>query len=311
MTKFKDAFFGFVIGDCMGVPLEFKTREGLMKNPTTEMLGFGSHSVPAGSWSDDTSMTIATMDSIIEKESIDYKNIMEKWYEWVVDYKYTPCNFRFDIGHTCFEAIYNYSNKNKEPLDCGLNKIKNNGNGSLMRMLPIVFYCYYKKMSEKETIELVNNVSSLTHAHDISKLGCYIYTRYIMYLLDGKDKNEAYDLIKKIDYAMYSSESIEAYDRVLKNNISKYKLDEIQSTGYVVSTLEAVLWVLLNTDNFKQAIIGSINLGDDTDTVGAICGSLAGIIYGFDEIPDRWLNKILRKEYLLELANKFEEVLNN
>ena len=307
MSKIFDSVMGFVIGDAMGVPVEFCIREKLLKSPITEMKGFGSHSVPAGSWSDDTSMTLATMDSMSNKKDIDYKDIMECFYEWVVNYKYTPCNFRFDIGHTCAEAIYNYSKKDKQPLECGLKDIKSNGNGSLMRMIPIAFYTYYKKYDEEKIIECTNNISALTHGHDISKLGCYIYVKYIHFLLDGKDKYEAYDLIKKVDYSMYDKTSINAYSRILSDNIYEYELKDIRSTAFVVDTLEAVLWVLLNTDNFTQAIIGSINLGNDTDTIGAICGSLAGILYSSDSFPEKWMNKIIKKEYIIEKINNFEK----
>ena len=163
MSKVLDGVIGFAIGDAMGVPIEFSNREKCLVNPLTEMIGFGSHQVPAGSWSDDTSMTIATMDSIIQNKTIDYKDIMNKFCDWAVDYKYTPTNFRFDIGHTCAKAIYNYSKKGSPPLECGLDDINSNGNGSLMRMLPIALYSYYKKLNEREIQVLTNNVSSLTH----------------------------------------------------------------------------------------------------------------------------------------------------
>lgn len=309
MTKLKDCLIGFITGDAMGVPIEFYPREKLIKNPVKKMYGFGSHYVPAGSWSDDTSMTIATIDSIVQNKGWNYKDIFEKWYKWAVDYEYTPCNLRFDIGNTCLEAIMNYSKKGKDPLECGLNDIKSNGNGSLMRMIPVVFYSYYKKLKVKDIIKLTNEVSSLTHAHDISKLGCYIYVRYMMYLLEGFDKYEAYNKIRKLSYSFYSKKSIDVYNRILKNDISKLEIDDISSSGYVVSTLEASLWVILNTKNFNQAIIGSINLGNDTDTIGAITGSIAGLIYGYDNIDKKWENKLLRLDYLLNLITEFDNYL--
>ncbi len=310
MSKIKDSLIGLAIGDAMGVPIEFTDREKCIANPVTKMVGFGSHSVPAGSWSDDTSMTIATMDSYIEKKSIDYKDIMDKYVEWVVNYKYTPCNFRFDIGDTCFKAIYNYSRNEMNPLDCGLKEISDNGNGSLMRILPVALYSFYKGLNEEQIIELTNNISSLTHAHEISKLGCYIYVRLVLFLLNGKDKYSAYNMIKCVDYSFYSEESIKVYERILKNDINKLELKSIKSSAYVVDTLEASIWVLLNSNSFSQAIIGAINLGQDTDTVGAVTGSMAGIIYGYNKIPKEWLNKLLKLNYLEEIAEKYEKELN-
>ena len=88
-------------------------------------------------------------------------------------------------------------------------------------------------------------------------------------------------------------------------------MNEIKSTGYVVDTLEASLWVTLNAKNYKEGIIGAINLGGDTDTIGAITGSMVGIIYGYDDIPEEWKKDLVKREYLEELSNKFESVLNN
>lgn len=113
-------------------------------------------------------------------------------------------------------------------------------------------------------------MSSLTHKHEISKLGCYIYVRYVMFLLDGQNKNEEYEAIKNIDYSSYSDYSIPKYDRILKDNILDYKIDDISSTGYVVDTLKCALWILLNSNSYKETIIATTNICNDTDTIGAI-----------------------------------------
>lgn len=310
MSKIFDGVIGYIVGDAMGVPTEFCMREKLFNNPVTEMIGYGAHNVPAGSWSDDTSMTLCLMDSINNKNGIDYNDIMSNFLRWVSNAEYTPTNYVFDIGKTCLQAISNYK-KNISPLECGLKDKKFNGNGSLMRILPLAYYIYYKNITdEKEIIELVNNVSSLTHAHEISKMGCYIYTKYVLMLLNGKEKVEAYEEIKKLDYSFYGKDTIGAYKRILEENIARYDINSIKSSGYVVDTLEASLWMLLNTDDYRQAIIGAINLGNDTDTIGAICGSMAGIIYGLNDIPKRWADTLLKKEYIYDILNKFENLLS-
>ena len=117
--------------------------------------------------------------------------------------------------------------------------------------------------------------------------------------------------IKKIKYREYfSDETIGRYDRILNKNINEYPLDEIKSTGFVIDTLEATLWVLLNTNSYNQSIIGAINLGNDTDTVGACVGGLAGIYYGLESINKSWKNELLKYDYIIELCDKFNEVLN-
>lgn len=306
MSKFVDSIIGHAVGDAMGVPTEFCIREYLLKDPVKEMIGSEKTGQPAGSWSDDTSMEIATIDSFIQNKGFNYDDIMHKWEEWINEARYTANNDTFDVGRTCLRAIRNHS-LGTEPLECGIDGEQSNGNGSLMRILPVALYSYYKKLSDKEIIKLTNEMSSLTHKHEISKLGCYIYIKFIMFLLDGKNKEEAYDAIKETDYSSYSDYAISKYDRILKNNIADYKMDDIFSSGYVVDTLECALWILLNADSYKETIIATTNIGNDTDTIGAIAGSMAGIIYGYDAIPKEWLDKLMRKEYLMELANDFEK----
>ena len=306
MSKVVDSIIGHAIGDAMGVPTEFCIREKLQRHPVTKMIGRGQHDVPAGCFSDDTSMELELIDSYINKGEFDYDDIMTCFYYWLHDAKYTATGEVFDAGRTCIQAIINYT-KGYKPLDCGLKGEDNNGNGSLMRILPIALYSYYKKLKDKEIISLTNDISSLTHAHEISRLGCYIYVRYVMYLLDGLSKIEAYEKIQSLNYKSYSSESFEKYSRILKDNIKKVPLDDISSRGYVVDTLEASLWCLMVHNNYEDTILEAINLGNDTDTVAAITGSMAGIIYGIDSIPKEWLDTLLKKEYILDLAKKFEK----
>lgn len=310
MSKFIDSIIGHAVGDAMGVPTEFCIREYLLKNPVKEMIGSDKTGQPAGSWSDDTSMEIATIDSFIQNKEFNYDDIMHKWEEWINEAKYTANNDTFDVGRTCLRAIRNHS-LGTEPLKCGTDGEQSNGNGSLMRILPVALYSYYRKLDVNEIIKLTNELSSLTHKHDISKLGCYIYVRYIMFLLDGKNKNEAYELIKTLDYSTYDEYAISKYERILKNDIASYTIDNILSTGYVVDTLECALWILLNANSYKETIIATTNIGNDTDTIGAIAGSMAGIIYGYDSIPTSWIDKLMRKDYLIGLASDFEkEVMN-
>ena len=307
MSKVRDGVIGHAIGDAMGVPLEFCIREKLLEHPVTNMRGYGSHPVPEGTWSDDTSMEIATMDSIINKKKLDYRDIMMNFYYWLKEAKYTPHGEVFDAGRTCIQSIINFS-KGYDLDNCGQKDISSNGNGSLMRILPIAYYCYYKKLKEDEIYEVVKKTSSLTHAHEISVLGCYIYINYVIFLLNSKDKFSAYNMVKLVDYSKFSKESLDVYSRILKDDIKRFNITEIKSSGYVVDTLEAAMWVLLNAKDYRETIIGAINLGQDTDTIGAIAGSMAGIVYGYDSIPEKWVEKLVKKDYLEDLCDKFENV---
>lgn len=304
----KNGIIGLVIGDAMGVPLEFQIRERLMQNPTTEMLGYGSHNVPKGTWSDDSSMTIATIDSIIDKKEINTNDIADNFLEWIKNAKYTATDKVFDIGRTTLQALSRYESNIKKAEDAGGKGEMDNGNGSLMRILPLAYYCFSRKMSDEEILNAVKIVSSITHGHEISVMGCYIYVLFAIELLKGKNLKKAYKKICNSNYSSFSYSCICKYDRILDKDIKKYKLEEISSQGYVVSTLEATLWVLFNTNSYRQAIIGAINLGNDTDTIGACVGGLAGIIYGYDE---QWKNEIIKIDYIEKLCDQFDKILEN
>ena len=171
----RDGIIGLVVGDAMGVPLEFYIREKLMSNPTTRMLGYGSHDVPKGSWSDDSSMTLATIDAIINDKCVNTETIANNFLEWIRNAKYTPTNRVFDIGRTCLQAIARFELKVDIAENCGGTSEMENGNGSLMRILPLVYYCFSKNLNEKEIYQVVKNVSSITHRHEISIMGCFMY----------------------------------------------------------------------------------------------------------------------------------------
>jgi len=309
MEKLKAGIVGFVVGDALGVPIEFSDRQYLEKRPLKEMVGYGSHKVPEGTWSDDTSMMLATMDSIVEKDGLDYWDIMYKFSEWTDYAKYTATDVLFDIGISTSRAISNFK-KGTDVLSCGGRGFKDNGNGSLMRILPIVYYLNFANLSEEEEIMIINNVSSLTHGHEISCLGCKIFSDYVTAIINGADKSEALTFVKNQNYdKYYSSDAILAYKRILNGKLEELSKNEIRSSGYVVDTLEASLWCTLNSDNYEQSVVTAINLGEDTDTIGAITGSINGIVYGMEQIPDRWLNKLRKKDYLFNLIERFTNEL--
>ena len=310
MSIVKDSLYGFIVGDAMGVPIEFEDREKLINKPVTSMLGYGSHDVEAGVYSDDTSMTLATMDSIIKQNGIiNYNDIADRFCNWVNNNEYTATNKVFDIGMTTKYALIKYFNNKIDATMCGGTNINENDNGSLMRMLPIALYCFYKNIKDdNEIFTLVKNSSSITHAHDISILGCYIYVRYVISLLETKNKISSYNFIKKLDYSMFIEEGKIEYSRILFSDISTLNINDINSSGYVVDTLESVFWIVLNCISYNESIIGAINLGGDTDTIGAITGSIAGILYGYDNISKRWLSKLKNKDYIDEIITKFENV---
>ena len=300
-----NGIMGFIIGDALGVPLEFKKRDLFKNNTVTDMISsdrIGSKGV----WSDDSSMVIATMKSIIDnKGKINYESIMDNFILWVSNKDFIATDKAFGIGRATFFALGNYHNKRYEKItECGMKGFNYNGNGSLMRILPIAYYCYYKKLNDDEIYHLVKDISSLTHSHEISVLGCFIYVLLVIELLSGEEKENAYSNIKKYNYRKYFSlENIKYYDRLLNNDISKLNVDSISSMGFIVDTLEAVIWCFINNNSYDKCVIEAINLGNDSDTIGALVGGLSGIYYG--NLPSKWLDSIVKKDYLLKLSNDY------
>lgn len=309
IMKSCNGIIGFAIGDALGVPVEFKSREELIQCPIVDMIGYKSHNVPKGTWSDDTSMTLATIDSIISNGIINTNDMGNKFLDWFRNSKYTATGQVFDIGRTTLQALAKYELRLNKASECGEDNEYSNGNGSLMRMLPIAYYCFSKHLKENEIVKIVSDVSSITHKHEISILGCYIYVLFAIELLKGNSLKDTYKAIRKSNYKSFSNNARDKYNRILKKDISKYQLEEIKSTGYVVDTLEAVIWVLLNTKSYNEAIIGAVNLGEDTDTVGACTGGLAGIHYGIENIKEEWKNNLLKYNYINKICNKFDENL--
>lgn len=312
LEKVKAGILGFITGDAFGVPVEFTVRSQRKRDLIKEMIGNGSHPVPEGTWSDDTSMTLATFDSIRERGNINYQDIMDKYCEWVFNKKYTATDLVFDVGSTTGYAIDNYHKNNMSPTECGGREDNNNGNGSLMRMLPIVYYLHYIELDNDTKMDIIKNYSSLTHGHEVSILGCAIYNDYMNNLLKGYGKEDAYlelDIDKYREY--FSEESIERYRRILKHELDEAEEDSIKSTGYVVDTLEACIWTILHTNSYEEAIIEAVSLGDDTDTVAAITGSMAATIYGEESIPERWLSKVRKVDYVINIVTGYCDVLND
>ena len=307
-SKINSGILGLAIGDALGVPLEFKPRNSY--EHISDMIGYGSHNMPEGTWSDDTSMTLATAYSIIDNQGyIDYDDIMNNYLLWIDKAYFTANKLVFDYGYTTIQAINNYKN-GVSSIECGLQSFDNNGNGSLMRILPFVLCSYNYNFDEDEDTKLINSASAMTHAHDISKLGCKIYSIFIRQLLSGKTKDEALKYIQQYDYLkFYSKDTLNFYEKLLTKNILTLKIDEIKSNGYVVNTLLASIWCTVNCTSFEDALECAVNLGGDTDTIGAVTGSINGILYGQENIPKRWIDKLQAKDFVLDIADRFGQAI--
>lgn len=317
----KGGLLGLAVGDALGVPVEFLDRETVRNINITEMVGVEDNLpfrsrwgqlIPAGSWSDDTSMTVAAIDAIVrDKGRINYDHIMDSFIEWWYGGKYTSLGEPFGLGGVVGKALEKYQ-RGVSASGCGGTGFKDNGNGSLMRILPFSLYCAANDFNEEETVEFINKASSITHAHEISRMACVIYTDFLRCLINTGDPQSAHRHICSKDYSKYFSDgSAEQFSGLLRPDFRSISADSIsENNGYVVPTLESAIYSVINTDNYEDAAETAINMGYDTDTVGAVAGSLAGILYGYDNIPERWLNKLRKREELEKLADSYSDVLS-
>ena len=244
MASLKDAVYGAAVGDALGVPFEFMQRGSFH---ATGMTGHGTHNQPAGTWSDDTSMILATCDSIRELGRIDPADMRKRFEAWIRKGEYAIDGNVFDFGNTVSRALSRGE---------GCSEAMDNGNGSLMRIVPLAF--------TDATDDQVREVSAITHAHAISMDACVQYIRIARSLVMGEDP-----------------------DILLPG--------EVRSGGYVLDTLGAALWCLERTGSYEECVLTAVNLGSDTDTTACVAGALAGIKYGYDSIPREWIDQLRGK----------------
>ena len=294
----RSVMIGHAVGDALGVPVEFCTREDLLENPVTDMMGFGSYPVPAGAWSDDTSMSVAALDSLANGEIL-YDEIMGNFVKWANLDDYTPTGEMFDIGVTCKKAIRKFvEEEGISPLACGLPYENANGNGSLMRIHPFVLMAYFREDLRPLADMIFENASRLTHAHERSVLACKIYGRVLFSLIEKPSRESVFKALAEAK-AIYADKSeYSAYRRLFSDDFEALTAREIRSSGYVVDTLEAAIWCLLTTGNYAECVLKAVNLGEDTDTVAAVAGGLAGALYGYETIPKKWRDTLIKRAYI-------------
>ena len=300
----KDILYGVCVGDALGVPVEFESREYLKNNPVTKMGSGGVHDQGIGVWSDDSSLTFCLAESIVE--GYDIHRLASKFIKWKNEGYWTATGEVFDIGNTTRQSIINLSKGVHPNLAGGQNEI-DNGNGSLMRILPLALLI--KDLSIEKRFDLVKEVSSITHAHNRSVISCFYYLEFALQLMEGKDKFEIYENLKKTVPEFLNSNKIYSvelthFDRLINGNIYELNENVIQSGGYVIQTLEASIWCLLTSDTYEDSVLKAVNLGGDTDTTGAVTGGLAGLFYGYAAIPKSLIMPILKKEEIDELIYK-------
>ncbi|MGB2925071.1 MAG: ADP-ribosylglycohydrolase family protein [Limnothrix sp.] len=306
-AQIRAGLMGVCVADALGVPVEFSSRGDRQQNPVTTMQGYGTYNQPPGTWSDDSSLTFCLAEAIADVGISDElcEHLGRKMGLWLKQAYWTPHNETFDVGNTTAIAIEKIL-AGTNPVEAGGTGDRSNGNGALMRILPLAF-CG-EKLLYADLLDLVHNVSCLTHRHPRSLIACGIYISIALELLTGAELPTACQVgIRRSQEfytdSIYKSE-LSHYRRVLDGSLAVIPVEKINSSGYVVDALEAALWCCLNHNNYRETVLAAVNLGEDTDTTAAIAGGLAGIHYGLENIPQDWQNQIHRHDEILTLGDR-------
>ena len=313
--------FGVAIGDALGFPAQFKPRSERKKRPVVDMGQYRDEYGQIrswgeelnGLWSDDTSLTLCLAESLLN--GFDLKDQAERFVAWLDQGYLSARDWAFDVG---MQTIKSLGIVRKILKSGRYNELENlatdadeqsNGNGSLMRILPLLMFI--KGIDPKYQFELVRKASALTHPQIRSALCCFLYLRMAEHITASTDKFTSFEQARKdtlvlMDSLNCADTEYKALHRLLHADLDKLQEDEIDSGGYVVSSLEASIWCLLNTESYRDAVLKAVNLGDDTDTTGAITGGLAALLYGEDSIPPEWIAQLKKPELFEDLISRYK-----
>ncbi len=298
------ALFGVCTGDALGLPVQFWPRERVKEKPVQSMTGYGTFRKPPGTWSDDSSLTFCLAESLCE--GFNLEDMGQRFIRWMEEGYWSADGRAFDVGRTTLRAVARLKKgvSVKESGDAGSD---GNGNGSLMRILPLAF-CF-ADAEPGALFSHVHQVSAITHANPVSQMACGIYMVFAINLLKGHSLQKSLAQTKDICLEYYGREpyrqELPRFSRVLTGRIDFLPEEKINSGGYVLDTLEAALWCLLRSSSYRETVLRAVNLGGDTDTTAAVAGGLAGLYYGFEAIPGEWIDTLARKDEICFLADRF------
>lgn len=294
--------YGSLVGDALGVPVEFGSRFARIADPVVGMRGFGTHNQPPGTWSDDGSLLLCSVESFGES-GFDTQDMGDRFVRWFDHAHWSARGNVFDIGNTTAAALHRIA-QGTPPEEAGGDGLYDNGNGSLMRILPVAIAG--SRLEVESLCDQLGRASSITHAHERSKLACIFFGLFVRGLICGTAPTECLERARHEFLNRFADRDLLAFEAILRQDISKWRVDYVSSGGYVLETLVASIWCLLTTSDFKECVLASVNLGGDTDTTGCVAGGLAGILYGFDDIPEEWIAALPRQSELKDLFAKFE-----
>jgi len=302
-ARIRGGILGTLVGDALGVPVEFNGRASLDLAPVTGMRGHGTWNQPAGTWSDDGAMTLVVAD-VLAHHGWEPERMMAGFQAWLDEGLWSAHGAAFDVGNATRNAIMQFRILG-DWTSCGQGREGDNGNGSLMRCFPAS--AWLAGISAQERTLLAGEASSLTHAHIRSRLCCAWHAQWCEAMLADVDVRRAGAQASALLRRHVPESERRALARIMDGSVLDLERGRVASDGYVVSTLEAALWCLGRHGNFADSVLAAVNLGGDTDTTGAVAGGMAGWAFGAEAIPEAWLAALPRRDEVEKLAGDFAE----
>jgi len=309
------ALFGLSIGDALGVPVEMIKREVLKLNPVQDLTdykgpeGYKGHNQPVGTFSDDSALTFCLAESLCNGYNLN--DVAERFVKYFFEGYWTAGGTVFGVGKSTEDSITRLRD-GVSPAQSGNYDVNCSGNGSLMRILPLLFFIRVYPIRTR--YELVKEVACITHGSMQTILPCFYYLEFALELLKGSDKQTAYantaiTVSKFIEGQGISQKDIEVLTPLIKEDITLRSIDSIVSIHHAVHTIQAAMYCFMKTNNYTDAVLMAVNMGDDTDTTAAVSGGLAGLHYGYDTIPEKWINTIKRNNEIKDLCDRLSKAM--
>ena len=302
-------FIGLAVGDALGAAVEFHAPGTF--EPVTEFRDGGPHGLNAGEWTDDTSMALALADSIINV-GWDLNDQADRYLAWWRTGRYSVNDRCFDIGNATQEALWKFE-QTADALRSGSRDERASGNGSIMRLAPVpIVYGHLFPGSIGELAQLASQSSHVTHASTQCLSACRYMAVLLAGLIHGLPRNDVLAPDWPVLQALTEVEPLHpAIDEIARGSFRKRKPPQIKGSGHVVRSLEAALWAFHDAADFREAVLRAVNLGDDADTTGAVCGQLAGACWGLAGIPMRWQREVARGDMLMAVAEQLSSASDN
>jgi ADP-ribosyl-[dinitrogen reductase] hydrolase len=278
------AMLGLAVGDALGTTLEFKRRD--VSPLLTDVIGGGPFKLKAGQWTDDTAMALALADSLVHDPELDETDLMNRFVDWQRNGTYSCTGRCFDIGITTSQALARYK-QTGDPF-AGSTDPDTAGNGSLMRLAPVALQHWNDRAS---LAGVAAGQSRTTHAAPQAVDACVQFAEILADAIAGEIRSE----VLRDRHANGASRAV---CEITNGSWRGKPRTEVKSSGYVAHSLEAALWCVGRTADFRSALLLAANLADDADTTAAITGQLAGALYGRSGIPQGWLDKLAWRERL-------------